>query len=182
MQILSLVIVEPVGSEIDDSEVDVRRIPAVRTDDFFSVLDGCAFAEIGVIVVILSVQVECGLIQGVVLFLPQERVLEETRLLALPSNQSVVLLQNVTHGRITIVIVPHSIGDIRTNGVSIQGNEELAGIVGIVGLGELPTSRVQAHRILIHHDELIDEAANGRMVIVLVLALPFHCEAELSVE
>jgi hypothetical protein len=49
---------EPINGKVSDPVVDVRRIATIRTADFISVSDSCAFAKIGSIIEVLSIKVK----------------------------------------------------------------------------------------------------------------------------
>lgn len=95
MDILSIVVVEPIGCEIGDPEADMRSVTTINAVNLISEWNGDASTEVSVIVVVLSIDVYLSLINGVILFLSQEGILEDTWLLVPPADTSCVLLQDV---------------------------------------------------------------------------------------
>lgn len=85
------------------------------------------------------------------MLLSEESVFEDAWLFIPPVDASAVLLEDEVNWRIFIVVVKHSIGNIRSEYVSVQRNEELSGIVGVVGVWKFKTCRPKSKRVIGNH-------------------------------
>lgn len=148
MDVLASVVMESIGRQVGNSEVKVRSISTLNAVDFISVRDSDASTEVSIVVVVLGVKIELSFVQGVVLLLPEEGVFEDAWLLIPPVNASTVLLQDEVYWRIFIVVIKYSISDVGPKHVSVQRNEELSGIVCIVGIGKFKSCWPKSKRII----------------------------------
>lgn len=82
-----------------------------------------------------------------------------------------ILLQKVVDRLLFVFTIIDSIGDVRSHDVSINRDEELSWVVGVVGLGQFEASGPQSKGIYMNNDESHGEGADEAVVSVFIARL-----------
>lgn len=136
MDVHPLIIVEPGSCQIYDSVRGIRNVGVFKTVNFRSVGDHSASAEMSDVVGVLSVHVYFSLIFGVILFCAYKTVFKESWFFVPPINDSIVLLKEIVSWGVFFSFVEiQAVSDVRSKYVTIDWDEELTRVVGVVVFG-----------------------------------------------